>query len=197
MKGTKGLEAFCKDLASDEPAPGGGSASAAAGAMAASLLSMVCGVTMKSKKHEPDWPKLAVLRRKADSMTGVLLRCVDEDSKAYEILVVYARIRRKSPGDASTADAYDKAVKLAMHVPTTTAKSCIEVLKLAKEVAALGTKSASSDIEVARFLATAGVEGAVANIMINLPYCEDQEYAARAKETADALRHEKAGLLKD
>lgn len=196
MNGTKGLEAFCKDLASDQPAPGGGSASAAAGAMAASLLSMVCGVTLKSKKHEPNWPELAALRRKADSMAGMLLRRVDEDSMAYEMLVLHSRNKRNNPGDVEAAATYDKAVKLAMGVPTMTAKSCVDVLRLAEEVAALGTKSASSDIEVARLLAAAGVEGAVANVLINLPYCDDQNHVSRARETVEALRREKTDLLK-
>jgi formiminotetrahydrofolate cyclodeaminase len=196
LKSVKGLEAFCKDLASDEPAPGGGSAAAAAGAMAASLLSMVCGVTLKSKKHEPDWPKLTVLRRRVDSLAGMLLKNVEADSLAYQVLVIHARAKRKDPTDAKAAAAYDEAVKAAMEVPTWTAKMCIEVLKLSQEVAAVGTKSASSDIEVARLLAAAGVEGAVANILVNLPYCSDQAYAARASDTADGLRREKAELVR-
>ncbi len=196
LKGFKGLEAFCKDLASDEPAPGGGSASAAAGAMAASLLSMVCGVTLKSKKHEANWPKLALLRRRADSLAGMLLRAGELDSTAYMALVVRAKAKRADPEDSKAMAAFDEAVRATMEAPAFTAKHCLEVLRLAQDVTALGTKSASSDIEVARLLAAAGVEGAVANVMVNIPYCSDQAYAARAKEAADEALREKARLIR-
>jgi formiminotetrahydrofolate cyclodeaminase len=195
LKSVKGLEAFCKDLASDEPAPGGGSASAAAGAMAASLLSMVCGVTLKSKKHEANWPRLTALLGRAQVLADRLLRNVEADSLAYQSIVACSRAKRAAPGDGKAAAAYEGAVRSAMEVPASTAEACIEVLRLAQEVAAVGTKSASSDIEVARLLAAAGVDGAVANIMVNLPYCSDQAYVARAKDTADELSREKARLV--
>lgn len=195
LKGFKGLEAFCKDLASDEPAPGGGSASAAAGAMAASLLSMVCGVTLKSKKHEANWPKLALLRRRADSLAGMLLRAAELDSTAYTVLVVRAKAKRADPEDYKAVADFDEAVRATMDAPAFTAKHCLDVLRLAQEVAGIGTKSASSDIEVAMLLAAAGVDGAVANVMVNIPYCRDQAYAARAKEAADEALREKARLI--
>ncbi|MEW5747305.1 MAG: cyclodeaminase/cyclohydrolase family protein [Candidatus Thermoplasmatota archaeon] len=195
LKGFKGLEAFCKDLASDQPAPGGGSASAAAGAMAASLLSMVCGVTLKSKKHEANWPKLALLRRRADSLSGLLLRTAEADSAAYVMLVIRAKAKRADPSNHKAVAAFDASVRSAMDIPASTAEQCLAVLRLSQEVAALGTKSASSDIEVARLLAAAGVDGAVANVMVNIPSCSDHAYAARAKEAADEALREKARLI--
>ncbi len=195
MKGSDGLRAFCEDLASPEPAPGGGTASAAAGAMAASLLSMVCGITLKSKKHEANWPALEALKSRADELGSLLLKHADLDAMTYLEVVQRARAKREAPGDEKAAAAYEEAVHKAMDVPASTAEACVRVLSLAREVAAVGTKSASSDIEVARLLAAAGADGAVANVMINLPYCADASFAARARGRAEALAREKSGLL--
>ena len=195
MKGSDGLRAFCEDLASPEPAPGCGTAAAAAGAMAASLLSMVCGITRKSKKHEANWPALGVLKNRADELGSLLLKHADLDALTYLEVVQRARAKREAPGDEEAAAAYEEAVHKAIEVPASTAEACVRVLSLAREVAAVGTKSASSDIEVARLLAAAGADGAVANVMINLPYCADASFAARARGRAEALALEKSGLL--
>lgn len=191
MKGMDGLKAFCDDLASDEPSPGGGTAAAAAGAMSASLLSMVCGITLKSRKHEQDWPRLAALKGQTDELASLLLMSAEADAASYQEVVRTARAKRGSPDDQKAAAAYDDAVKRAIEVPASTAEMCIRALELAREVASLGTKSASSDIEVAKLLAAAGVDGALANIMVNLPYCADQSYSARARERAAELRRQK------
>ncbi|MGD9962732.1 MAG: cyclodeaminase/cyclohydrolase family protein [Thermoplasmata archaeon] len=195
MSGFEGLKAFCDDLASPEPAPGGGTAAAASGAIAASLLSMVCGVTLKSKKHEMNWPRLELLKERADELGALLIKHAEMDALSYLTVVRHARAKREAPGDEEAAAAYEEAVRGAIEVPTSTAEACVEVLRLADEVAAVGTKSASSDIEVARLLAAAGVDGAVANIMVNLPSCADASASARARESAERINSEKGALL--
>ena len=191
MNGMDGLKAFCDDLASDRPSPGGGTAAAAAGAMSASLLSMVCGITLKSRKHEQNWPALADLKSQADELAALLLKSAEADAASYDAVVRTARAKRESPDDRRAEAAYDEAVQKAIEVPASTAEMCVKALELAREVASVGTRSAASDIEVARLLAAAGAEGAVANIMINLPYCRDATYSSRARERAEALRRRK------
>lgn len=195
MSGFEGLKAFCDDLASPEPAPGGGTAAAASGAIAASLLSMVCGVTLKSKKHEVNWPRLGLLKARADELGALLIKHAEMDALSYLTVVRHARAKREAPGDEKAAAAYEEAVRGAIEVPTSTAEACVEVLRLADEVAAVGTKSASSDIEVARLLAAAGVDGAVANIMVNLPSCADASVSARARDNAERINSEKCAVL--
>lgn len=195
LRSSDGLRAFCDDLASPEPSPGGGTASAAAGAMAASLLSMVCGITLKSKRHEQDWPRLAALKADADGLASRLVGLAGEDAAAYDAIVESARARRKAPGDHAAEEAYGAAVRRAMEVPMSTAEACVRVLALSQAVASSGTRSASSDVEVARLLAGAGVEGAVANVLVNLPSCEDAAFGSAAKARAEGLRRDMARLL--
>lgn len=191
---TKGLRDFCEELASAEPAPGGGTAAAAAGAMAASLLSMVCGITLKNVKHETNWPKLELLKRRADQSTQLLLRSADLDEVAYRLVVKTARTKRGTPDSEKAERAYQEAVRMAITTPMSTAEQCVGVLKLSHEVASVGTRSASSDVEVARLLAAAGADGALANVMINLPSCSDASFSSAMTEKVEALRTEKCRL---
>jgi len=195
LTSAKGLRAFCDELASAEPSPGGGTAAAAAGAMAASLLSMVCSITLKNKKHEGNWSKLALLKEESDALSSLLLRLAADDALAYDRVVETTRAKRNAPADAEAATAYSDAVRVAMEVPMSTAEACLKVLSLSEKVAAVGTKSASSDIEVAKRLAGAGIDGAVANILINLPYCEDAPFASAAKGKVEELGREKTRIL--
>ena len=195
LTSAKGLKAFCDEIASAEPSPGGGSAAAAAGAMAASLMAMVCGITLKSKKHEANWPKLAVLKEESDTLSSLLLRLAADDALAYDRVVDATRAKRNAPSDGVMATAYADAIRVAMEVPMSTAEACVKVLRLSEKVASVGTKSASSDIEVGRRLAGAGVDGAIANVLINLPYCEDAPFASTAKCKAEELEREKRRIL--
>jgi len=195
LTSAKGLRAFCDELASAEPSPGGGTAAAAAGAMAASLLSMVCGITLKNKKHEANWSKLAALKEESDALSSLLLRLAADDALAYDRVVETTRARRAAPADGKAGTAYADAVRVAMEVPMATAEACVNVLRLSEKVSSIGTKSASSDIEVARRLAGAGVDGAGANVLINLPYCEDATFASAAKAKVDELEREKTRML--
>lgn len=192
MRSGKGLEEFCRELASPEPSPGGGTAAAAAGAVAASLLSMVCGVTLKNKRHEHSWEQLRALRTRADELAERLLSLAEEDAAAYDRMVETGKAGRQRPGDEGAAADHSEAVARATEVPMRTAESCAEVLELAGEVGRLGTRSASSDVDVARHLAVAGAKGGLANVMINLPYCTGKAYAdevrARAKDVGEAVR---------
>lgn len=195
LKSAKGLRSFCDELASSEPSPGGGTAAAAAGAMAASLLSMVCGITLKSKKHEANWPRLASMKEEADSLSALLLGLATDDALAYDQVVEASRAMRGSPQDAKAKAGYQSAVRRAMEVPVSTAEACVKVLRLSGPVASIGTKNASSDVEVARRLAGTGVDGAIANVLVNLPYCADETFSSAAKKRTEELGSERASLL--
>jgi formiminotetrahydrofolate cyclodeaminase len=174
------LKEFCLELSSDLPSPGGGTASAAAGAMAASLLIMVCGVTAKSKRHEASKPRLAELQSALERNRDELLGLAREDAEAYDSVVSAVRQRKSEPGSESDKS-YQHALRHAADVPMRTSDVCVQVLEKAVDVANVGTKSASSDIGVAWELATAGFRGAKKNVIINLGGLEDKKYADVAR----------------
>jgi glutamate formiminotransferase/formiminotetrahydrofolate cyclodeaminase len=186
LKAKKALASFCRELASNTPSPGGGTASAAAGAMAASLLAMVCGVTARSKKHAKDAPALRKLERRFETLGDDLIALAARDAEAYDKVVVAFR-KRRAHDTPDTAKGVETALVHAADVPMLTAKTCIEVLELSQAVARLGSKSASSDVGVAVLLANAGFNGAAMNVQINLEGLKDQARARRTVKSLSAL----------
>lgn len=185
MKGLDGLRSFCDDLASDQPAPGGGTASAAAGGMAASLLVMVCAITRKSKRYEASWPEMEKLRPELEACKERLISLSAEDSHAYEEVVAAFRARKEADTEENR-EKVERAIAHATDVPQMTASECIKVLELAESVAQHGSKSAYSDVGVAVLLANAGLKGALMNVMINVEGSQDAGYKeSMMKEIAE------------
>ncbi len=181
------LRAFCNDLSSDRPAPGGGTASAAAGSMSASLLVMVCAISLKSRKLESHWPSLNDEKANAEDLRDRLLELCAKDSAAYSELASAFRRARETMDDKEALAARDAAIRKATDIPLETARNCLQLLKISKMVAQMGTRSASSDVEVAIELAEAGLRGAAANVRINLTSCEDVEYKSRNESEVSSL----------
>lgn len=175
LKDADGLRQFCAELSSDKPSPGGGTASAAAGAMAASLLAMVCQITHKSKKHEENWTELAMLTDSLLTLRDELLKLSEEDAKAYDSLVEAFR-RQKTDDSEEARNAKKDALENAIEVPQRTAGACTRILEMSSRVAEIGSSKARSDVAVAIHLAVAGAHGAQANVRINLEDSTDEAY---------------------
>ncbi len=181
LKNLEALRAFCLELASDAPSPGGGSASAAAGAMAASLLMMVCGITAKSKRHEPNKERLEALKAQLSLRREELMDLAREDARAYDIVVEAMRKKRENENE-ETIRAVQDALMFAAQIPMKTASKCVEVLEASIGVAELGTRSASSDVGVAVLMAEAGFKGASMNVRINLKDVRDTGFVESVEE---------------
>ena len=118
LNNVEGLRGFCADLSSDSPSPGGGTASAAAGAMSASLLAMVCSVTGKKKKHEEHWQELGMLTNSLLTLRDELVELAQQDARAYDGLVEAMR-RRRAEDTAEAEEAGRAALGEAIEVPQT------------------------------------------------------------------------------
>ena len=196
MKSAHGLMDFCRDLSEATPSPGGGTAAAAAGAMGASLLVMVCGLTREKKKHQEHWRELADIQAELAGLRDSLLVLASKDAESYDMVMETAR-RRKSDPSAEAAKACDNAVREATEVPRRTAGASLKVLELAVRVAELGSRTATSDTGVGIRLAEVGVRGAAMNILINLKDSTDPKYVravgeelmARGEKATELMKH--------
>lgn len=181
LKDVDALRSFCLELSSDQPSPGGGTASAAAGAMSASLLIMVCGVTGRSKRHMDHWQeieelKTALVRRRDD-----LLSLAKEDADAYDALFEASK-RRRASDTPQNREEFQASLRRAAEVPVQTAAECCALLGQSAIVAGLQTRSASSDTVVAVMLAEAGFNGASANVEINLRDVADKDFVQSTRK---------------
>lgn len=176
------VQAFCEALASKDPTPGGGSASALAGAMAAALVSMVARTTAGSKKFADRAERMETVAREADSLRRDFLALVEEDAAAFDGVMAAFRLPKETPEQQEARGrAVQEAYRAAAGPPTKVCDLSLRLLELAERVAEDGTPAAVSDAGVAAHLAATGLEGAALNVRINVASLKDE--TARADFT--------------
>jgi len=182
------VEDFVGQLASDNPTPGGGSASALAGAMAASMVEMACNLTVGREKFRDVEEQLKVVLERAGVLREKLLAAVDEDTEAYNAVSQSYKLPRSTDAEkAERAAAIQAALKQATEVPLGVAQAAMETSHLAVIAIQKSNPNVASDARVARLLADAAREGAVANVEINLGSITDSDFVSRVKDELDGL----------
>ena len=172
-----GLDAWIDELASGSPTPGGGSAAALAGTLAAALVAMVARLTVGRKAYAAVEAQAREILAEAEQLRGELRRLVDEDATAYEGVTRAYKIPKNDPG---RAHAIDDALVAAARPPAAVVKGARRVLALAQTIEHIGNKNATSDARVAAMLARTAIDGATENVNANLAGMSDQ---ARAKQS--------------
>jgi formiminotetrahydrofolate cyclodeaminase len=153
------IENFLDSVASKSPTPGGGAVAAVTGAMAASLVEMVCNLTIGKKKYPEVQDEMIRVAERASELTAQLLDLADQDSQAFEKVM-----------EAYKSDDKDKikgALLIAIEVPKKVAELSENVRELAVITAELGNTNAHSDAMSAEHLAFAAVQSATENVEIN------------------------------
>jgi glutamate formiminotransferase/formiminotetrahydrofolate cyclodeaminase len=173
------LDAF----ASPDPTPGGGSAAALAGALAASLLGMVANMP-KTRTNTPEERRaLDDVTRSLSGLRQTLTDLIDRDTAAYDLVVAaFKKPKATDEEKAARKTAIQDATRVATETPLETMRACAELLGLAKIVAEHGNRNAASDIGVGAALAMAGLTGGRLNVEINLAGLADAAYAARVRD---------------
>jgi formiminotetrahydrofolate cyclodeaminase len=179
------LREFLATLSDDSPAPGGGSASALAGALCAALCVMVARLTLGREKYRGAWEEMERLRDQADSLSSRLLKLVEEDSAAYKKVVASMRIPKGEPG---REDAIQSANKEAARVPMETLRAAAGLVDLVKTALVRGNPNCFTDAGVSLHLLRAAAYGAAYNVKINLPGIKDRDFkTGLASETSELL----------
>jgi len=182
------LSEFSDVLASAEPVPGGGSASAIAASFAGSLLAMVARLSLDRAKYEAYRATNARALEAGDRGRRVLLDLADADAKAYGGFAAARKMPRESAEEIAARDAATRdAARAASDVPMRVVKECALVIEQVLAMAGRSNVNASSDLEVAARLSLAAAKGAGANVLINLPMVGDEGYAATTTEALDAM----------
>lgn len=165
---------------SPEPTPGGGSASALAGAVGAALLAMVSGLTRPRAAAPREFERLMDANHACARVSEDLTALIDLDSEAYNRVMAAYRLPKGSEQDTRyRSERIQQALAEATAAPLNVMQRCAEAIEQAPVVAALGNRNASSDVQVALELLAAGLRGARLNVEINLESLKD---AARVEE---------------
>jgi glutamate formiminotransferase/formiminotetrahydrofolate cyclodeaminase len=180
---------FLDAVAAPAATPGGGSVSAFAGAVAASLGQMVAGLSRKKKSQVTHVDKLSdaleAMRRTADE----LAEAIDRDAASYEEVMAAFKLPQGTPDEVKARNsAVQTATRGAAEVPMQVAERTVALYERLGQLASISAASMKSDLEVARLMAAAGAKGALANVEINLDGITDAGYVTSMREKVATLR---------
>src|SRR5579859_578438 len=180
---------FLEAVAAPTVTPGGGSVSALAGALAASLGQMVAGLSRKKKSQAAHVDKLSqeldALRRAADELTET----IDRDAASYDAVLAAFKLPHGNAQEITAREAaVQSAMKGASEVPLEVAERSIALLERVGQLNSIAAASMKSDLEVARWMAVAGARGAMANVETNLDGITDSSYVLHTRGKVSQLR---------
>ena len=171
------LEQFGEILASDAPAPGGGSVAALNGAIAAALIYMVGGLTLGKEKYRDFHAEMREIMNTAGELQKKLLIGVDEDTEAFNKVSAVFSMPKETPEEkAARSGAMQAALKGAAVTPLETMKAAHACLKLADRAFGKTNTSCMSDYGSAVLCAMASARAAWLNVKINLSGIKDEEF---------------------
>jgi len=173
---------FLDELASDAPAPGGGSAACIAGAMGAALGSMVARLTIGKEDYKDVEKFFKKKLKKTEELRIKLTELTDKDANAFSGVIKAFRMPKDTEEEKASRSATILAeYKVAAEVPLDTCIACKEVIDLHIEMGTKGNKQALSDIAVGALCALTGLKSAMHNVEINLGWIKnkDAEYAEK------------------
>lgn len=156
-----------------------------AGAMGASLLSMVAGLDKSKNGNEDERVLLADATRALVPLSARLVELADTDSEAFEQVMAAYRLPKGTEDEkAARASVIQRALWRATEVPLETLRVCADALEYGPVVARCGNPTAASDVGVGVRLLEAAAGGAEANVRINLNGIRDEALKADAERNA-------------
>jgi formiminotetrahydrofolate cyclodeaminase len=191
------LAGFLDEVASDSPAPGGGSVSALSGALGAALGAMVCRLTVGKKKYADVKDDMQEVMADLDDTKKKLMLLIDMDTDAFNKLMMAFKLPKESDDEkAARKRAIQEATKEAINVPMKTCKLCLKVVELSKPIAEKGNVNSVTDAGCAVLMARSGFNGAAMNVRINLGGMKDTAFKQQTEEGLAAMEKEMTGLSK-
>ena len=180
------LSRFLDELASNSPAPGGGSVAALAGAAGAALTSMVCNLTIGKKKYADVQEEMKAVLEQSELLRRELTALIDKDTEAFNaVMAAFGLPKGTEAEQAARKAAIQEATKGATAVPLSVMEICEKALYHARIVAQKGNKNSASDAGVAALMLQASCAGAALNVRINLGGLADTAFV---QQTTDRYR---------
>lgn len=183
------LNDFALDLASDSPAPGGGSAAALIGAMGTGLAAMVACLTQGRKKYAEFAEFAAEVEKKGKELQAKLLDVMDRDTLAFNaVSAAFAMPKETEEQKAERSAAIQAGLKACTNTPLECMELCDEAVELCYDFLETGfNRSSASDLGVAFLSLKAAMQGAWLNVLINLSSIKDTAFVEAYRARGEAL----------
>ena len=192
------LTEFIDEVSRESPAPGGGSIAALAGALGASLTSMVSNLTANKRGTESIDGLLNTSAEKAQVIKNNLIKAIDDDTNAFNSYMDARRLPKDTEEQKTVRfNAMQDGLKQAVAVPYSTAVESEKAIEVAKMVAELGNPNSITDVGVGAQIAYTGVVGGIYNVLINLKDIKDEEFTTKMKTDCGTLKLKAERILRE
>ena len=179
---------FVDLLASDAPAPGGGSAAALEGALGAALTAMVCSLTIGKKKYAEFEELAAEAQKKAAGLKARFVDVMDRDTDAFNVVsAAFGMPKATDEEKAARSAAIQKGLEGCTKTPFEMMELAAETLELTASILGKSNDSAASDLGVSALSLRAAIQGAWLNVLINIGSLKNKELAEDYRAKGEAL----------
>ena len=181
---------FADVLASDAPAPGGGSVAALFGACGASLAVMTANLTIGKKKYADYWNNAETAKTVGAPLIEQFLKAIDDDTLAFNKLYEAMHLPKETDEQkAIRRTAIAETTKEAANLPFHTLLLCEKTVAVLERLAGRINPNCASDFGVGAASIVSAARGAWLNVCINLQGLSDEAFVndlyARAKAIYD------------
>lgn len=182
------VNGFTQLLASDAPAPGGGSAAALEGALGAALTAMVCDLTAGKKQYVQHRDFAREVQKKAEALRLRLVDVMDRDTEAFLLVSdAFAMPKATDEEKAARSAAIQRGLVKCTETPMEVMELAAGTLELTASLLGRFNESAASDLGVAALSLRAGIQGAWLNVLINVGSLKDRELAEGFRKKGESL----------
>ena len=179
---------FADTVASDAPAPGGGSCAALYGSIGAALTAMVGGLTQGRKKYAEYAEHAAEVEKKGNELKTRLLDVMDRDTEAFNVVsAAFGMPKATDEEKAARAAAIQKGLEGCTATPFEMMELSCKALEMTHELLGKTNDSAASDLGVAALSLRAGIQGAWLNVLINIGSLKNKDLAADYKKKGEEM----------
>ena len=183
MNLSKTINEYFNELSSNSPTPGGGNVAALCGALAASLGTMVCNLTIGKKKYVEVEAEMILIKEKLTDYQKKFFELAANDNEAFNKVMAAIKLPKESDSEKEVrTKKIEEATIGAAEVPSEVIKTCRDLLPYLKTVAEKGNKNSLSDAGVAVSLVDTAAKSAYLNVLINCSSLNNQTIGNEIKK---------------
>lgn len=182
------IGSFVEALSSKAPIPGGGGASALAGALGSALGQMVGNLTIGKKKYAAVEEEIREKMEKLSRLSEEFLRLADRDEEVFKPLSEAYGLPKETPEEREYKDAVmEERLLAATMVPLEIMERSVQTMEILEFLARKGSVMAVSDVGVGIQFARTALLGGVMNVYINTKSMKNRQKAEELNGRAGEL----------